>query len=123
MNNELTTNEIIEEIKKIKIPSFVTKTEKYFFKIGRYIMIFGFLSFVPLAIIYSNINNINTSEIMWNWMLIWFGVLIIGNALLMLISHIIENIFVIKQAKKLGISRSDFVKYATMLGIKSYPGD
>lgn len=123
MEKKFTQEELINEIKKIKIPKFVIFSEKFFYKYGRNIMIFGFISFIPLALIYTQINNKNVTEKMWNWMLIWFGITIVFNALLMLSSHIVENIFVINQAKKLGITRTEFVNIATTIGIKSYYDD
>ena len=114
----MTPEEIKAEMLKVKIPWFIGFAEKFWFKAGRFIVFIGVLLFIPLGIIYNNI-DMRYADTMWNSMLGW-GAFLLGIGLLMLASHLIEARFVEKQAKRLGISVYQWNVYAEQLQLKSY---
>lgn len=118
--NNLTPDQIKEEMKKIKIPFFIGFAEKFWFKFGKYVMIFGILAYIPAGIFYNKLESLTNADLMWNIMIGWFLFLMFGIGGLMLISHIIENIFVKKQAKRLGIEVWEWNAYAKDIGLVSY---
>jgi len=118
---KLTPEEIKEEMKKIKVPWIVKFVDKFWFKYGRYILFFGILSIFPIGIYYNTLeNNIHLAHIVWNIMIGIFFTLLIGIGLPVLISHLIENNFVKKQAKRLGISVSEWNDYAEEIKLYSF---
>ena len=114
----MTPEEIKQEMLKVKVPWFVGFAEKFWFKLGRFLIPIGVVLFVPLGIIYNNI-DIRYADTMWNAMLGW-GAFLIVCGLVMLASHLVEGSFVKKQAKRLGISVFEWNKYAEELQLKSY---
>ena len=118
--SELTPDQIKDEMRKAKIPWFIGFAEKFWFTVGKYISIFGILSYIPMGIIYMINKNPQTDEIMWKIMVGFFIFLMAGVGGLMLTSHIIENIFVKKYAKRLGITVWEWNAYAKEIGLVSY---
>lgn len=113
----MTPSEIKEEMLKVKVPWFVGFAEKFWFKVGRFLMPLLILSLVPIGIIANNA-PLHTLETVWSVIYIILGV-IAGLGLGMLASHLIEGSFVKKQAKRLGISVWQWNAYAKELGLKS----
>lgn len=116
----MTPEEIKAEMLKVKIPWFIGFAEKFWFKAGRYILPIGVLLLVPLFFIYEGI-SMRYADTMWNCMLGW-GAFLMGIGLFMLVAHLIEESFVKKQAKRLGISVYQWNAYAEQLQLKSYKG-
>lgn len=116
----MTPEEIKNEMRKIEIPWFVKFTNKFWLKIGRYILFFGMLSMIPLGILYNSANSYNTADLLWNVMFGWFLFLLIGIGGLMLISHIVKTLFIKKQSKRLGISVLAWNQYAKDINLTSF---
>ena len=116
----MTPEEIKNEMRKIKIPWFVKFAEKFWFKAGRFVIIFGVLSFIPLGIVYNKTNNFHLADTLWSVMIGLFLFLMFGVGGLMLISHFVEDAFVKKEAKRLGITVFEWNKYAEEIGLKSF---
>ena len=112
MNEE----EIKAEMLNVKIPWFVKLADKYWYYFGRFAIMIGTTSILPLGIIYSRGNV----DYLWNVMIGIFLFLIIGVGGLMLLSHLIEENFVKKEAKKLGISPYQWNIYAGELKLMSF---
>ena len=116
----MTPEEVKAEMLKVKVPWFVGFAEKFWFKVGRFLLPIGVVLLVPLGFIYNGI-SMQYADIMWNSMLGW-GAFLMGIGLFMLASHLIEGAFVKKQAKRLGISVYQWNVYAEQLQLKSYKG-
>lgn len=116
----MTAEEIKKEMRKIKMPWFIKFADKFWFKGGRYITIFGILSFVPLGIIYNSVTSIHTANMLWNIMIGIFLFLLLGVGGVILISHLMKNIFVKKHSKRIGISTLEWNEYAKDLGLTSF---
>lgn len=118
----MSPEEIKEKMKKIKAPWFVKLMDWFWFKFGRYIFFFGLLSFFPLGIYYNYLsnNNVGLSFVVWDTMVVLFFTLLLGIGLPILISHFIENNFVKKNAKKLGITVIEWNKYAEEIKLYSF---
>ena len=113
----MTPEEIKAEMKKVKVPWFVGLAEKFWFKIGRWVLPALMLSLVPIGFVANNA-AIQYVDSLWTTMYIIMGV-IGGLGLLMLGSHLIEKSFVKKQAKRLGISVFQWNAYAKELNLRS----
>jgi len=112
----MTPEEIKAEILNVKIPWFVKLGDKYWHYFGRFAIMIGTASILPLGIIYNNGN----SDYLWNVMIGIFLFLIFGIGGLMLLSNIIEDNFVKKEAKKLGISVYQWNIYAGEINLMSF---
>jgi hypothetical protein len=115
----MTPEEIKSEMLKIKIPWFIKLADKFWFNFGRYAMIVGVLSFVPLGIIYNKVSY-QVADQLWSVMIGLFLFLMFGIGGLMLVSHLIEDNFVKKQAKRLGITSYQWNIYAGELKLMSF---
>lgn len=116
----MTVEEIKKEMRKIKIPWFIKFADKFWIKIGRYLTILGILSFIPIIIIYNNTTNFHTSDILWNIMIGIFLFLLLGIGGIVLVAHLIKNIFVKKHSKRFGISTLEWNQYAKDIGLTSF---
>lgn len=114
----MTPEEIKAEMKKVKVPWFIGFTEKFWFTVGRYLIIPFFVIILGVGIAANNV-AIQYVDIMWTILYIMMGI-IGGLGLSMLISHLIEKLFVKKQAKRLGISVYQWNTYAKELNLKSF---
>ena len=117
---ELTLENIEAEMLKIKVPWLVKFAEKFLFKIGRYVMFFGLFLFFPIGGIINQTNNPNMKFIFSQIAIYLFAFLLVGLGGLMLISHFIEDSFVKKQAKRLGLTIEEWNHYAEKFKIMSY---
>lgn len=115
--SNLTPSEIKGEMLDVKIPWFVGFAEKFWLKIGRFLIPIGILAYVPLGIIH-NSASMSVALSMWGWMLGW-GAFLFACGLLMLGSHLVEKVFVTKQAKRLGITVWIWNMYAKELDLRS----
>lgn len=116
----MSPEEIKEEMRNIKIPWFIKFADKFWFKIGKYILFFGILSYIPLGIVYNLTPNFNVVDILWTIMVGLFFFLFLGVAGLMLIAHLIKNSFVKKHCKRLGISVFEWNIYSEEIKLTSY---
>ena len=114
----MTPEEIKAEMKKVKVPWFIGLAEKFWFKVGRWVLPALMLSLVPIGIIANNA-AIQYVDSLWTTMYIIMSV-IGGLGLLMLVSHLIEGRFVKKQAKRLGITTYQWNAYAKELNLTSF---
>jgi hypothetical protein len=114
----MTPEEIKAEMKKIKVPLFIGFAEKFWFKVGRYLIPALMISLLPVGIATNKV-AIQHVDAMWSVLYIIMGV-IAGLGLLMLGSHFVEKRFVKKQAKRLGITVYQWNAYAKEIGLVSY---
>jgi len=114
----MTPEEIKAEMLNIKIPWFVKLADKYWYYFGRYALMAGIVSYVPLGIIYNKSNY--PMDNLWTIMVGLFLFLMFGVGGLMLVSHLIENGFIKKQAKRLGITTYQWNIYAGELKLMSF---
>jgi len=119
-DSELTPQEIQEEFQKLKIPKFIVFAEKFWFKLGRYIMFFGLIAMFPFGIIINQSSNPNTKFILSQIALYLFFFLLIGLGGLMLVSHLIEKRFVKKHRNRLGLSLDEWNHFAEKFNLTSY---
>lgn len=114
----MTIAEIKEEMLKVKIPWFIKSIETYWFKLGRFLIIASLVLFVPLMILADKI-NIQHVDTVWGFLYGLMG-FVAFNGLTMLLTHLIKDDFVRKQAKRLGISEYQWNMYTKELGLKTY---
>ena len=114
----MTPEEIKAEMKKVKVPWFIGLAEKFWFKVGRWVLPALMLSLVPVGAV-ANKAAIQYVDSLWTVMYIIMAV-IAGLGLLMLGSHLIEKRFVKKQAKRLGITVYQWNAYAKELNLTSF---
>lgn len=117
---KLTPAQIKEEFQKLKIPKFISFAEKFWFKLGRYIMFFGLIAMFPFGIIINEINDMGTKILLSQIALYLFFFLLIGLGGLMLISHLIEKRFVKKHRNRLGLTLEEWNHYAKEFNLTSY---
>ena len=116
----LTPEEVKIEFEKLNIPIIITFAEKFWFKLGRYIMFFGLLSYFPITVIINQTNNYNLKFIVSQIALYLFFFLLIGLGGLMLISHFIEKSFVRKHRLRLGLTLDEWNYFAKKYDLKSF---
>ena len=117
---ELTPEEIKTEMLKLKVPWLVKFADKFWFKIGRYVMFFGLFSFFPIGIIINSSNNPQTKFILSQIALYLFFFLLIGLGGLMFINNFVKNNFVKKEAKRLGLTLDEWNHYVEKYEIMTY---
>lgn len=118
--NNLTPEEIKTEMLKIKVPWLVKFANKFWFKIGRYVMFFGLLSFFPIGFIINGSDYMSTKILFSSIALYQFFFLLIGLGGLMLINNFVKNNFVKKEAKRLGLTLDEWNHYVEKYEIMTY---
>lgn len=113
----MTIEEVKAEMLKVKIPWFIKVADKFWFSFGRWLVIVGIVSLLPIGILANNV-RMDLVDNVWIAMYIVMG-MVGASGLLMLLAHFVEDMFVKKQAARLGITTWQWKIYAKELGLKS----
>ena len=125
MNTKLSEKyaKLEEYILNLKIPWYVKMGDCFWFYFGKYFLtltfIFEFFLFMFYIFYTENKNIYNTADTLWFWMKLIFFIDFFGIAIFMLISHLIKEHFVKKQAKKMNVSVYDWNYYVKKLRKKT----